>query len=132
MLEQVNGVSVVHKLTQPGRRVANRLLAVQTLLAITSSLVFFWIDFKAGYSAFIGGMICVVPNLVFVTYAYRYGGARAAKNIAGSFYKGEALKLMLTALMFAATFILVPISIAPLMTTYVVCLMVYWIIPFIQ
>ena len=122
---------MVHKLAHPGRGFANRLLSIQALLALLSSLVFLLIDFKAGYSAFIGGLICLVPNLVFVIYAYRYGGARAAKNIASSFYKGEALKLMLTALMFAATFILVPISIGPLMTTYVVCLMAYWASPLI-
>ena len=122
---------MVHKLAHPGRSFANRLLSIQALLALLSSLVFLLIDFKAGYSAFIGGLICLVPNLVFVIYAYRYGGARAAKNIASSFYKGEALKLMLTALMFAATFILVPISIGPLMTTYVVCLMAYWASPLI-
>jgi len=118
-------------LTQPGRIVANRLLAIQTLLATVSTFGFLWIDFKAGYSAFIGGITCLVPNLVFVIYANRYGGARAAKNIASSFYKGEALKILLTALMFAATFILVPISIGPLMITYVVCLMAFWVSPFI-
>jgi len=123
---------VVNKLTQSGRMVANRLLVMQLLLMIVSSLAFVVINFKAGYSAFIGGLICLVPNFVFVTYAYRYGGARAAKNIASSFYKGEALKIMLTALMFAATFILVPISIGPLMTTYVVCLLAYWTIPFFK
>ncbi len=123
---------MVNKLTQPGRIVANRLLVMQLFLTIVSSLAFVVINFKAGYSAFIGGLICLVPNFVFVTYAYRYGGARAAKNIASSFYKGEALKIMLTALMFAATFILVPISIGPLMTTYVVCLLAYWTIPFFK
>ena len=84
-------------LTHQGRKVAYRLLAIQTLLAIMGSLAFMVIDFKSGYSAFIGGMICVMPNLVFAIYAYRFGGARAAKKIASSFYRGEALKIMLTA-----------------------------------
>lgn len=116
-------------LTGRGRKVANRLLAIQATITVISALVFFLIDFKAAYSALIGGIICVVPNLVFVIYAYRFGGARAAKKIASSFYRGEALKIMLTALMFAVTFILLPISIAPLMTTYVLCLLVFWLIP---
>jgi len=82
-----------------------------------------------GYSALIGGMICIIPNVVFVIYAYRFGGARAAKKIASSFYRGEALKVMITALMFAVTFIFIPIQIGPLMTTYVLCLMVFWVAP---
>jgi len=121
---------VVHKLAQPGRVIAKRLLVLQTLLAALGTLGFMLIDFKAGYSALLGGIICVVPNLVFVIYAHRYGGARAARSITSSFYKGEALKLMLTAILFAGTFILVPISIGPLMTTYVMCLLAYWVIPF--
>ncbi|MCP4272266.1 MAG: F0F1 ATP synthase subunit I [Gammaproteobacteria bacterium] len=122
---------MVHKLAQSGRAFAKRLLALQTLLAVTGTAGFLLIDFKAGYSAFIGGIICVVPNLVFVIYAHRYGGARAAKHIVNSFYKGEALKLMLTAILFAGTFIFVPVSIGPLMTTYVVCLLAYWVSPFV-
>jgi ATP synthase protein I len=120
---------VTKVLTQQGRKVAQRLLVIQTLLAIIASLAFMVIDFKAGYSAFIGGMICVMPNLVFVIYAYRFGGARAAKKIASSFYRGETLKIMLTALMFAVTFIFIPIAIGPLMTTYALCLLVFWFAP---
>ena len=125
------------KLTQSGRKIAHRILVIQTLVAIVTALAFYIVnfeatEFKAAYSSIIGGMICVVPNLVFVMYAYRYGGARAAKKIASSFYRGEALKIMLTALMFAVTFILVPISIAPLMTTYVLCLLVFWIAPLLD
>lgn len=111
---------------------ANKIVAVQVLLAIISTLMFLWVDFKAAYSAFTGGIICVVPNLVFVTYAYRYGGARAAKKIAGSFYRGEALKIMLTALGFAVAFTIIPVSFGPLMTTYVLCLMAFWATPFLH
>jgi len=122
---------VVHKLAQPGRVIANRLLVLQMMLAVLGALGFLLVDFKAGYSALIGGIICVVPNMVFVIYAHRYGGARAAKSIASSFYKGEALKIMLTAILFAGTFILIPISIGPLMTIYVICLSAFWVSPFL-
>jgi ATP synthase protein I len=121
---------VVNQLAQKGRNVANKLLAIQSLLAIVSALAFMLIDIKAAYSALLGGIICVVPNTIFVWYAYRFGGARAARQITNSFYKGEALKIMFTALMFAVTFIWLPISIGPLMTTYVLCLLAYWSIPF--
>lgn len=120
------------KLTQTGRKVADRLLIIQALLAFVSFFAFLLIDFNAAYSALIGGIICLVPNLVFVTYAYRFGGARAAKKIANSFYKGETLKIMLTALMFALTFIFIPVAIGPLMITYVLCLLVYWLIPLLM
>lgn len=122
---------MVHKLAQSGRAFARRLLVLQILLAITGTAGFLLIDIKAGYSALIGGIICVVPNMVFVIYAHRYGGARAAKHIVGSFYKGEALKIMLTAILFAGTFIFIPVSIGPLMTTYVICLLAYWVSPFL-
>ncbi len=62
---------MVHKLAQSGRAFARRLLVLQTLLAITGTAGFLLIDIKAGYSALIGGIICVVPNMVFVIYAHR-------------------------------------------------------------
>lgn len=122
---------MVHKLAQSGRTFAKRLLVLQTLLAITGTAGFLLIDKKSGYSALIGGIICVVPNMVFVIYAHRYGGARAAKHIVSSFYKGEALKIMLTAILFAGTFIFIPVSFGPLMITYVICLLAYWVSPFL-
>ena len=122
---------MVHKLAQSGRTFARRLLVLQILLAITGTAGFLLIDIKAGYSALIGGIICVVPNMVFIIYAHRYGGARAAKHIVSSFYKGEALKIMLTAILFAGTFVLIPVSIGPLMTTYAICLLAYWVSPFL-
>jgi len=120
---------VANKLTQKGRNVANQVLVIQAVVTAVAGLGFLLMDLKAAYSAFIGGITCLVPNIVFVTYAYRFGGARAAKKIASSFYRGEALKIMLTALLFAVTFIYMPISIGPLMSTYVLCLSVYWFIP---
>ncbi|MFT5453431.1 MAG: ATP synthase protein I [Enterobacterales bacterium] len=119
-------------MTQKGRSVANRILVIQAVIAIISALGFLLINSKAAYSALIGGIICLVPNLVFVIYAYRFGGARAAKKIASSFYRGEALKVLLTALLFAVTFITTPISIGPLMTTYVFCLLVFWFAPLLK
>ncbi len=124
--------STAHRLTNKGRRAANQILKFQFLVTAISTILFMMLSFKAAYSAFIGGIICVMPNVVFVIYAYRFGGARAAKKIASSFYRGEALKIMLTALMFAVTFIYIPISIGPLMTTFVLGLMVFWIAPFIK
>lgn len=117
------------KLTEKGRNTANQILKVQFLVIVVLTLAFAVFNFEAGYSAFIGGMICLIPNLVFVIYAYRYGGARAAKKITSSFYRGEALKILLTALMFAVVFIFIPIAIGPLMTTYVLGLSVFWFAP---
>jgi len=120
---------VAQKLTAKGRKTANHILKIQLLVTVFSTSAFTLMNLKMAYSALIGGMICIIPNLVFVVYAYRFGGARAAKKIASSFYRGEALKILLTALMFAVTFIFIPIFIGPLMTTYVLSLMVFWVAP---
>jgi len=66
-------------------------------LALSLSLVH-------GYSALLGGLICTVPNTWFAYRSFKYRGARASQQIVKSFYRGEAVKLLLTALLFGATF----------------------------
>ena len=57
------------------------------------------------YSVLLGGLICLLPNTYFAYRAFRFQGARAAKQIVQSFYAGEAGKLALTTILFAGVFI---------------------------
>jgi ATP synthase protein I len=52
----------------------------------------------------LGTAIAWVGSLYFALQAFRYAGALQAPKIVQSFYKGEAGKFVLTALLFAAVF----------------------------
>lgn len=73
-----------------------------TLLAATVGWL--WKDVVAGYSALLGGLIALLPNLYFTYKAFRYFGARSVKAIVQSFWSGEMGKLFLTAALFALVF----------------------------
>lgn len=118
-----------------------RWLLLQGGVAILISLAF-WLaggdsgeggsgyDWVSGYSALLGGLIFVVPNSYFAFKVFAHSGARAAPQIMGSFYRGEAGKLILCAILFAVVFKFVrPIDVTALFSTFAVMLVTNWLTP---
>ncbi len=108
-----------------------RIVGVQGMVAaaIAMALLFSGMATEAR-SAFLGGLLAVVPNAIFVSWAFRHGGARQASNVVSDFYIGEALKFVSTILGFALVFIFVmPLSAGWLFATYAAALCVYWVAP---
>ena len=91
----------------------------------------FWIKSPvAAYSALVGGLIFLLPNVYFALKAFRYTGARAAKQIMDSFYKGEAGKLILCAILFTMVFKWIPsLDIAALFLSFAIMLVTNWLTP---
>ncbi|WP_341660355.1 F0F1 ATP synthase subunit I [Vibrio sp.] len=114
---------MVMALARPGRELAKRLLMIQlgavTLTAVVMALA---VNTKWGLSALIGGGIFVVANAVFALFAFMYGGARAAKRIANSFYAGEALKILITVALFSIAYMYIQVELVPLKLTYLLAL----------
>lgn len=87
---------------------------------------------SAAMSASVGGWIAVIPNALFVLWAFRHAGAQAAKSIASDFYIGETLKMLATVAGFVFAFqLLSPLHVGWLFGAYVAGLSVYWIAPWI-
>ncbi|MFI8746373.1 F0F1 ATP synthase subunit I [Pseudomonas sp. NPDC077186] len=120
----------------PKRRPFHRLPVFPVLLAqlivLLLAAVVSWqaLGSVAGYSALLGGMIAWLPNLYFAHKAFRFSGARAAREIVRSFYAGEAGKLILTFVLFALTFAGVkPLEAPVLFGVYLLTLLVSWFAP---
>lgn len=120
----------------PKRRPFHRLPAFPVLLAqlivllLATLVVWQWLGKVTGYSALLGGLIAWLPNLYFAHKAFRFSGARAAREIVRSFYAGEAGKLILTFVLFALTFAGVkPLEAPALFGTYLLTLLVSWFAP---
>ena len=86
---------------------------------------------NAATSALLGGMVCVVPNAYFARKLFKYQGARSAKQIVNSFYKGEAMKIVLSILLFTAVFVWVKITPLAFFASYIMILMTHWFAPLI-
>lgn len=54
-------------------------------------------------SVIVGTLIAVIPQRVFGWWAFRARGARSAKMIVNNLFAGEAIKIVLTAACFVAT-----------------------------
>jgi ATP synthase protein I len=98
-----------------------RWLAIEFISLIIISLLWSLHSALAAYSAFIGGLIFIVPNAWFVHRVYRYQGARHARLVVGNLFRAESTKIALTAVSFAAIFTLMePVHVPALLFTFAV------------
>jgi len=107
-------------------------LAIEMAALVTFSLLWALESRLAGYSAFIGGLIFVIPNVYFAHRMYRYQGARHAHLMVGSMFRAEGVKLALTAVGFAAVFILMePVHVPALLFTFAVMVVLSGVLHFL-
>ncbi len=67
------------------------------LVVIFSPIVAGVYGVLAAGSYVVGGLVCVLPNFYLYRRVFAHKGARAAKKIFKSLYKGEMVKILLTA-----------------------------------
>ena len=107
-----------------------RWLVIEGAVLVFVSLGFLMRSQVAGYSAFLGGLIFLLPHGYFALRAFRYTGARSARKIVSSFYQGEAVKLILCAILFTMVFKWIqPLDIAALFLTFAIMLVSNWLTP---
>lgn len=103
-------------------------LQVAALIVLAAAL-YFMTDEVTAYSALLGGSIAIGPNFYFALQAFRYSGARAASEVASSFYRGEAGKFVMTAMGFAVCFAAVkPLDAAATFLTYIFMVVLNWML----
>lgn len=95
-------------------------IVVTLVLALISLLV---AGAAAGFSALVGGAICVLTNGVFAVKLFAHKGARARKRILSSFYYGEALKLLFTGIFFFIALKWLSVKPLPMVLAYVITAM---------
>lgn len=114
---------MVAALARPGRELAKQLLMIQlgavTLVAAGMAAT---VNVEWGLSALIGGGIFVIANTVFALCAFAFSGARAAKKVAASFFTGEALKILITVVLFSLVYMYIQVELVPLKLTYLLAL----------
>ncbi|WP_454784826.1 ATP synthase subunit I [Legionella sp. WA2024007413] len=103
-------------------------LGVTLVFAALCALVY---STNAASSALLGGMVCIVPNAYFASKLFKYQGARSARQIVNSFYKGEALKIVISIFLFTAVFLLFKITPLAFFAAYIMIQMTHWFAPLI-
>ena len=112
------------------RNVARKLLFIQLLAVMASGLLFSLKDPFWGISAVCGGLAVVLPNLMFIIFAWRHQAHTPAKGrVAWSFAIGEAFKVLLTFAFLAVALAVLKVVFLPLIVTWVLVLVVQVLAP---
>jgi ATP synthase protein I len=106
-----------------------RIFVTQFLVLLVISISMLMLDKTAALSALVGGSISIVPNMYFARWAFRFSGAKSAARVAQSFYRGEAGKFVLTAVLFASIFMLMrPLNAVVIFLTYIFMMALNWML----
>ena len=104
------------------------LLNAGTLLLVV--IILYWFDRVAAYSALLGGLLFIIPNVYFTACAFRHNAksVNSAVMVRG-FYKGESGKFILSLTGFAVIFAsALPIDALALFATYIVLTLTHWVL----
>ncbi|EPK5520521.1 TPA: F0F1 ATP synthase subunit I [Klebsiella pneumoniae] len=112
------------------RNVVRKLLFIQLLAVMASGLLFSLKDPFWGISAVCGGLAVVLPNLMFIIFAWRHQAHTPAKGrVAWTFAFGEAFKVLLTFALLAVALAVLKVVFLPLIVTWVLVLVVQVLAP---
>ncbi len=98
-------------------------VAIAGIVALTCAL---WLGASAGVAAAAGGGIGAVASLAQVASGFRRSTAGDAPAIARGFYRGEAIKIALTVLLFVLALRGRRLAAGPLFAGYVATFVAYW------
>ena len=111
-------------------RVIRLLLVWQLIGALLVGLAGSWWGKSASIGALAGGLIVWLPNCYFAFRAFRFRGARAARQIVRSFYAGFTGKIILTCLLFTVVFVnLEPLNAPAVFIGFICVQMLNWVVP---
>lgn len=117
---------------QLSRRGIIRLWLVQLVATLVfAAMCALMYGANAASSAVLGGMVCVIPNIYFARKLFEYQGARSARQIVNSFYKGEAIKIFLSIVLFTAVFMWIKITPLAFFAAYIMILITHWFAPLV-
>ena len=118
---------MANSLAQEGRQLATKVLFYQSLIAVLLTIFFTLYSGKySGISALYGGLVCLLPGMVFAFLAFRFAGASHNRLVVRSFNKGSKLKFIFTIVLFVVVYKWPNLQPIPLIVSYVVTLMAQW------
>lgn len=105
------------------------ILAQALVIVISLPVILvIWGKYAAG-SYFLGGLICVLPNIYLYRRVFAQSGARAAREILKSLYIGELVKIFLTGLFFFGALQIKWLAALWLFVGYIISQLGFWFSP---
>lgn len=111
-----------------GRRLARRICAGQLAVAGLGALTWLALSgVEAAYAAFAGGLIAFLPGLYFALRVFSRGPGSTPRSMLSALYRGETVKFILTAALFAAAIPWFADRFPALISTFIGALSVHWL-----
>lgn len=131
-MELLVSLFVRNELATPGRQFASKqiLISIVIVLIFSVATYFIW-GLSFAHSVLSGGAISIIPNFVFAHKAFKYAGARSSEKVIDSFYSGEKLKIVLTAVLFALAFKFLAIEPLAFFSSFCIVVALPLITPFV-
>ncbi|MBA3988808.1 ATP synthase subunit I [Aliidiomarina maris] len=118
------------KINAKGRRIAQRLLTIQCIVAVVLISVFGVIaGIQGAINALAGALSGLIPNSIFALLAFKFSGARSAHSVVSSFLAGEALKIMLSMVLLIIALIFLDGPMLPLFIVFATIHMMHLLAP---
>ena len=117
----IRAVNIVSNLSAKNIQRTLVLQGVMTLI-LTVGLYFIRGAHEA-VSAFLGGLVAILPAVSFAKLHFRHRGAGAARKIVNDFYLGEGVKIVVASLLFVFVFWYYRVSPIVFFLTYSVMVM---------
>lgn len=115
---------------QQGLQGAKRLFLMQLRFsAVISVLAWMFLGLSSARSVLLGGLVCLVPQAWFARVLFRDQRARFVQQILKSAYRGEAMKLLISAMLFAVVFRWVDVVPAMFFAGYFLIHVTFWFAP---
>jgi len=104
-------------------------LALQGIMVVVVSALWYWQSPQAGLSALMGGVASVIPSAVFAFLFFARQNKRSAQKVVGAFYGGELLKLLLSVALIIIILRGMQVEFLPFLTGFVGAHMGIWLAP---
>ncbi len=109
-------------INKQGLQLTKQILFIELGVTLLGTAIWWLIaDWRSAYSAFIGGMIYILPLWYFAIKAFSHAGARSAKKIASSFYMGQTLRILLVIAGMCIAYIWLAIEPVAMISIFFVC-----------
>lgn len=118
-------------LVKEGYNQARKLLFIQILIVIFLAIAGLFKEFMVAVALLSGGVAVLVSNAYFVYKAFSSSGASATKKVVRSFYLGETVKIVLSALLVIAGFLILPGFEIYVLTGYIAASLTQWLAPIV-
>ncbi|TVQ47796.1 MAG: hypothetical protein EA371_07355 [Gammaproteobacteria bacterium] len=104
-----------------------RIVVWQVLVGVVGAVVWSLAGLESGIAALCGGLASALLSLRFALRVFARSPASPPRELAAAFYRAEAFKLVMAAMLFMVAARYFGHVFVPLVTTYMATLVVYWV-----